>query len=212
MFDFPLSTLVNTKISKKTFYQNLSVSTVHKKLFVEQITSVYWKYKLTARNLKVSEGCVDEIEVLQIELSQKDFSKDILKIIDRGIPYHTVFIVTFDSESQLWIAHKQKTQGESLSVGAYYNSEWKKSDELELDLIGTSIDTVYANIFYQIAPYVKNDNISDLNQAVEKYEQKAKLQKEITRLEKLAKKEKQPKKKFEIVQQIKALKEGMING
>ena len=41
-------------------------------------------------------------------------------------------------------------------------------------------------------------------------EQRAKLQKEIARLEKQARAEKQPKKKFELVQKIKMLKEKNI--
>ena len=39
-------------------------------------------------------------------------------------------------------------------------------------------------------------------------EQRVKLEKEIARVEKLARAEKQPKKKFELVQQIHKLKEG----
>ena len=39
-------------------------------------------------------------------------------------------------------------------------------------------------------------------------EKRAKIQKEIDRLEKLARAEKQPKKKFELVQEIRKLKEG----
>ncbi|MEE0809141.1 MAG: hypothetical protein U0L84_07290 [Acutalibacteraceae bacterium] len=41
-------------------------------------------------------------------------------------------------------------------------------------------------------------------------EQKAKLEKEIARLERQARNEKQPKKKFELVQMIKKLKEEIL--
>ena len=45
-----------------------------------------------------------------------------------------------------------------------------------------------------------------LEQQIALDEQRAKLEKEITRLEKLARTEKQPKKKFELVQKINVLK------
>ena len=47
---------------------------------------------------------------------------------------------------------------------------------------------------------------------IESDEGKAKLEKEIARLEKMARNEKQPKKKFDIVQQIKKLRGGNGNG
>ena len=46
-----------------------------------------------------------------------------------------------------------------------------------------------------------------LEQQLVQDEQRARLEKEIARLEKLARAEKQPKKKFELVQRINALKE-----
>ncbi len=48
--------------------------------------------------------------------------------------------------------------------------------------------------------------MTSLDEQIAADEQKAKLEKEIARLEKLARTEKQPKKKFELVQEIKKLK------
>ena len=45
-----------------------------------------------------------------------------------------------------------------------------------------------------------------LDEQIASDEQKAKLEREITRLERMARNEKQPKKKFELVQEIKRLK------
>lgn len=53
---------------------------------------------------------------------------------------------------------------------------------------------------------VWNEELS-LDENLALHEKQAKLKKEIEKLEKLARKEKQPKKKFELVQQIKNLKE-----
>ena len=52
--------------------------------------------------------------------------------------------------------------------------------------------------------HIENDN--SLDEQIICDEKRAKLEKEIARLEKLARAEKQPKKKFELVQQIKKLK------
>ena len=52
-----------------------------------------------------------------------------------------------------------------------------------------------------------NEELS-VDENIELHEKQAKLQREIARLEKQARAEKQPKKKFELVQKIKKLKSG----
>lgn len=55
-----------------------------------------------------------------------------------------------------------------------------------------------------------NDNNADsLGEQIAGKECREKLEKEITKLEKLAMAEKQPKKKFELVQKIKDLRKGL---
>lgn len=55
--------------------------------------------------------------------------------------------------------------------------------------------------------HIENDN--SLDEQITCDEKRAKLEKEIARLEKLARAEKQPKKKFEIVHKINKMKEGL---
>lgn len=212
MFDFPKATQVDLKVPKKTFYENLTVSSMDKKLFVEQLTAIYWRYKLTADNLKVSGGDINEIEIFELQLSKKEFSKDILKLIDKGIPYQTVFVVNFGEQGQLWIAHKEISSDGTVKLGTYYNSEWVDNNWISLSLKGLSIEAIYKNFFYQIVPELSACETKSIADILSDYERNTKLQKEITRLEKLAKKEKQPKKKFEIVQKINQLKKVFAEG
>lgn len=202
MLSFPSKAQVNIKVPKKSFYENLTVTTANKRIFIDQINEIWWRYKLTAESLGVapSDG-IDEIEVFEIELLNKDFDSGILRLIDRGIPYHTVFVMTYEGESQLWIAYKEKNGSESLSVGSYYHTDFLPSDNLNLSAEGLSLDEVYANLFYAISGITK-DFFKPLKEVITGYEQRQKLEKEIARLEKQLKKETQPKKKFELHQQI----------
>lgn len=199
---FPEKAAVNAKIPKKSFYENLTVSTANKRIFIDQINAIYWRYKLTAENIGVAESDgIDEIEVFEIELLKKDFDSGILHLIDRGIPYHTVFILTYEGESQLWIAYKEKTGSGNLSVGSYYHTDFLPSDSFDLSAEGFSLDEVYANLFYAVSGLVKDDS-KPLKDVLIDHEQRQKLEKEIARLEKQLKKETQPKKKFELHQQM----------
>ena len=206
--DFPSKTIVNVKVPKKSFYENLTINTANKRVFIDQINAIWWRYKLTADALGVADSdTINEIEVFEIELLTKDFDSSILRLIDKGIPYHTVFILTYEGESQLWMAYKEKTCSDSLSVGNYYHTDWIQSESVDLIAEGISIDEVYSNLFYTISGLPK-DFSKLLKEAISDYEQNQKLEKEIARMEKQLRKETQPKKKFELYQQIRKMKEG----
>lgn len=68
-----------------------------------------------------------------------------------------------------------------------------------------NLDTVWKNIVIQVG-YVDIKERNTLEEQIIADEQQAKLQKEIARLEKQARAEKQPKKKFELVQKINEMK------
>jgi hypothetical protein len=212
MLSFPSKAAVNVKIPKKSFYENLLVSTANKRIFIDQINAIYWRYKLTAESLGVSESdTIDEIEVFEIELLTKDFDSGILRLIDKGIPYHTVFILTYNDECQLWIAYKEKTSGDTLSVGGYYHTDFAPSESVNLSAEGLSLDEVYANLFYAVSGLQK-DCSRPLKDVIIEHEKRQKLEKEIARLENQMRKETQPKKKFELHQKINNLKEKINNG
>ena len=70
------------------------------------------------------------------------------------------------------------------------------------------MDAVWENIIVQIGGItIEQGNTLDEQIAVD--EQRMKIQKEIDRLTKQAKNEKQPKKKFELAQRINKLKKGL---
>ena len=202
----PPKTAVNVKVPKKSFYENLTVNTANKRIFVDQISAIYWRYKLTADTLGVATSeTIDEIEIFEIELTNKNFDSSILRLIDCGIPYHTLFILAYEGESQLWIAYKEKTSSDSLSVGNYYHTDFAPSESLNLSADGLSLDDIYAALFYQVS-VIQKDFSKPLKDAIMEYEQRLKLKREIERLEKQLKRETQPKKKFELHQQINRMK------
>ena len=68
------------------------------------------------------------------------------------------------------------------------------------------MDAVWENIIIQIGG-IRMDHGNTLDEQIVVDEQRMKIQKEIDRLTKAAKNEKQPKKKFELAQQINKLKQ-----
>ena len=72
------------------------------------------------------------------------------------------------------------------------------------------MDVVWENFIIQVGG-VELEQGNDLAEQIELDERRAKFAREIEKLEKLARREKQPRKKFELVQRINRLKAEMEN-
>lgn len=209
MLNFPKTTEFNKRIPKEKFYENLNVTPSLKKCFVEQIKSIYWCNKIAPSTTNLSQGkIVTEIEVFEIKLKDGFLDEAVLRQIDKEIPYHIIFLLEYEGKYQVWTAYKEESSGTTaFKVNHYYHTDWMTEDKLPLKLDGLNIDTVYENFVYQIAgDTLKAYENESLQDAVERDEKQKKIQREIDRLEKMARNEKQPRKKFELVQKIKKLK------
>ncbi len=206
MLNLPNSTEFNKRIPKQKFYDNLSVTLALKKAFTDQIKVIYWCNKIapTTVNLEASDS-VTEIEVFEIQLNTPELDESILRQIDREIPYHILFLLEYSGQYRAVIGYKEaSTSGKTaFKVDRYYSTDWMDESSLPVHLEGLSMDAVYENFVRQIAGTVLADeNGTTLKESVEQQKQREQIEKQIAALEAKIRKEKQPKKKFELVQEL----------
>lgn len=211
MVGLPKETVFNKKIPKQKFYEKLDISPELKRVFIEQVKTIYWKNKIAVSTTNLAAGDeVTEIEIFKIHLNTKSFNEEFLYQIDREIPYHILFLLEYQGKCQAWIAYKEpiKSRSTAFKVKGYYRTDWLAEDKLSLQLEGLNLDMVYENFVRQIAGDKLEINISGetLKQSVEKSEQKQALQRQITTLQAKIRKEKQLNKQMQINDKIKKLK------
>ena len=199
----------NKRISKQKFYENLSVTPATKKAFTEQIKIIYWRNKLatTTLNLAPSEQ-VTEIEVFEVKLNSPDLDENVLRLIDREIPYHILFLLEYDGKYQAAVGYKEAAGSgkAAFKVDRYYRTDWLVEEELPLHLEGLTIDAVYENLIRQIAgDSLSSGEDTTLKESVEQQKQREQIEKRIAVLEAKIKKEKQLNRKMELKAEIKAL-------
>ena len=210
MISFPESTFVNKRIPKQKFYDNISITPAMKKVFTEKIQQIIWENKIAENTINISPGKnVTEIEVFRVDLNVKELDQKVLLQIDREIPYHILFVLAYENERQAWIGYKEEAQGgnNEFKVSAYYHTEWINEKDFKLEINGLDIDKVYENFIVQIAGntlYKEADE--DLQDAVERSETIKALEKSLAAIEKKARLEVQPRRKFELVQQVNSIK------
>ena len=208
MLGFPQTTEFNKRIPKQKLYENMEVSPALKRVFVERIKLIYWRNKLAVSTMNIAPGeTVTEIEVIEIKLASPQLNETVLRQIDKEIPYHILFILSFDGKVQAWTGYKEAAEGgnKAFKVNKYYHTEWMPEHELNLKIEGLNMDAVWENLIIQVGG-VEVGQGKSLDEQIQIDDQKAKLQKEIEKLEKKARNEKQPNKKFQLAQQVKTLK------
>ena len=211
MLGLPKSTEFNKKIPKQKFYENLSVTPSIKTAFTEQIKSIYWRNKLAVTTLNLAPGeLVTEIEVFEIRLVSPEFDEIVLRLIDREIPYHILFLLEYDGKYQATMGYKEAAGSgkAAFKVERYYYTEWLIEEELPLHLEGLTIDAVYENFIRQIAgDRLTGGENTTLKESVEQQKQREQIEKRIAALEVKMKKEKQLNRKMELKAEIKKLRE-----
>lgn len=209
MLGLPKTTEFNKRIPKQKFYENLPVTPVLKRAFVEQIRTIWWRNKIAAATVNLAPGeAVTEIEVLELRLNQPSLDESVLLQIDREIPYYILFLLEYEGKYQAWIGYKEAASGSSaFKVSQYYHTDWMEADQLPLCMEGHSLDAVYENFVRQIAgESLVPAKAESLHESVERDLRRQQLQKQITALENKIRKEKQLNRQVEINVNIKKLK------
>lgn len=210
MLGLPTTTEFNKRIPKQKFYDNLTVTPALKKVFIDQIKTIYWRNKIAASTTNLAPGTVvTELEVFEVRLNSQILDDSFLCQIDKEIPYHILFILEYEGKYKAVIGYKEESGGNTVfKVNRYYSTEWVDEDALPLKLKGLSVDNVYENFVRQIAgdALAATTSGETLKEAVDRDEKHQALQTQIAKLQKKIKSEKQLNKQMELNAQLKKLK------
>ena len=195
MLGLPKATELSKQLPKNAIYAKFRMNTAEKSKIDVDISRLTIVNEVTAAKVNIADGeLVKSFFVLLVVLKRKDFEEKTIITISKMIPQNMLLVLECDGEAKLATYHTKLMQ-----------TEWKPKENLSIELKGLNMDAVWENIIVQIGGItIAQGNTLDEQIAVD--EQKAKLEKEILRLEKLARAEKQPKKKFELAGQINKLR------
>lgn len=195
MINLPDRCKVNKFIPKKTFYEKIGVSTSIKDDFINNIDKITWLYKLSEDTLGISKSQdVEEIQIFEIILKEKVLPKNIIKIISKAIPYKILFVLKYD-----------KDYCYSIKVDNIYFTEW--NEDIELNINGLTLETIYENIVKSIIK--ENNNANTFDDIIENKSKVDDLSKKIEQLTNKVNNEKQFNKKVELNLELQRLKKEM---
>ena len=198
MLGLPKSTELNKPLPKTAIYTKFQMNAAEKAKIDADISRIVIVNEVSAAKLNLAPGeSVQAFFVLQVTLKHREFSEKTLITLSKLIPQNMVLLLECDGQAKLAVYHTKLLQ-----------TPWRDPADLTLAIKGLTMDAVWENVIVQVGN-IRLQTGNTLDQQIAIDEQRAKLEKEIARLEKLAWAEKQPKKKFELAQRIKLMKESM---
>lgn len=196
MLGLPKATELNKQLPKKAIYAKFSMNTAAKEKFDADISRITIVDEISPQTVKTvpSTEEVPSFYVLLVSLKRKEYDERTIAQISKLINQNMLLVLEYQDECRLAIYHTKLIQ-----------SDWQKTADCTVTLRGLNLSTVWQNVVTQVGE-IRVEEGNTLEQQIEVDEHRAKVQKEIDRLEKLARKETQPKKKFELVQRINEMK------
>ena len=199
MLGLPRRTEVNKRINKTVIYEKFQLEPKQKEAFDADVSFIYIANEISEYSVGIAKGeDTTSIHILRVVMKTKEYSDNSITRLFKLIGNKIILALEFENEVQIAVYHTK-----------LFKTEWQPIDTATVTLNGLNLDSVYVNLITQIGNFeIEEGRVLDEQIAAD--EQKAKLEKEIARLERQARNEKQPKKKFELVQQIKKLTEELL--
>lgn len=128
LFAWPSQAAVGRPVAKSKIYAHAKPTAALRALFVEQVESITWAYKLSPETINLpAKPAVPEIEVFEVALKLPDVSHAVLRCIDKAIPFPILFNLQFEGSTQAVAAHKRPSDaaGGQWVVGDYHAAPWQ---------------------------------------------------------------------------------------
>lgn len=194
-FGLPHTAEVNKALPKKAIFAKFGLKAAQRDHFDEDISRLVISHEITTRSVPALVTVdIQGIYVVSVLLKRRDFDHRNIELLTKLIPQKMVIALLHDEQVQFAIFHER-----------LFFSPWQPADEASLPLNGLSLDDVWQSMVTTIGDI----NIKEGNTLTEQIiadEQHDKLKHQIEVLENKMRKESQPRRKFELHQQISELK------
>ena len=197
MYGLPYNTELKKQLPKKAIYAKFELKPAQRDGFdadVSRIDIVAVVSPTTVPAVAAGES-IKEFYVLAVQLKRKDYDEKNIAMLSKLIPQNILFALQYEDETQLAVYHTKLIR-----------SSWKQTDDTTITLTGLNLDTVWENIIKAIGEIQVQEGKTLIEQ-IQDDEQRTKTLRLIAELEKKMAKEVQPRKKRELFEQVKGLKQ-----
>ena len=197
MLGLPKSTEIAQQLPKKAIFQKFELKPVQRDHFDADISRLTLVNAISQNKLPALQKgeTIETIYVVDVALKRPNYDPKNIQLLSKLIPQKMLFALHYKDEIQLAIYHTKLICG-----------SWVPADAYELELVGTTTDLVWENLVKAIGGIDVEEGNTLIEQIVID-EEREKIQRQIEALENKSRLERQPRRKLEMFEQLKKLRE-----
>ena len=174
------------------------MNTAAKDKFDGDISKIMISGEISPVTVSIAAGAeISSIFVLLVTLKRQNFDSGTIAQLSKLIDQKMLLVLEYNGQRCLAIYHNKLIY-----------SNWTPAESCTVTLKGLDLDSVWENLIQEVGQIQISEGRT-LDQQIAEDGKRAKLEKEIQKLEKLAWAEKQPRKKFELAQKIREIERNL---
>ena len=155
LFAWPKTAAFDRVVPKSKIYEHGAVSSALKERFVQQVEQITWAYKLAPETVNLpANKAVTEIQVFRITLKGAELDKDVLKAIDRSVPFPLIFELIQNGRIKVVAAYKRPSHtqkgnvdGSRWVLASYFESGWQPEHTIRQPLpVALDMSSLYEQL------------------------------------------------------------------
>ncbi len=199
MLGLPKSTECRKILHKKDIFVQFDFSHAKRKAFDASFARLYIVHEVTPHTVNIPKGAqIGGFYVIHVTLKKAQYDKNALQSLAKHLPHKVVFLLEYEGKGCVALYHT-----------AFFASAWQDVDALCIDIQGVDFDAVWEHIVQQVGAFTLEDDESgtvNLEAQIARNAEREKIEREIARLEKKARAEKQPRRKMELVERLREVR------
>jgi len=197
MFGLPKSTEINKQLPKKAIFEKFKPNAAERKLFDEQINRLSIVTEISPQTVSIAaDEDVAAIYIILVHMKTVDCDKKNIILLSKLIDQNMLFALQYDGDIK-FAAYR---------ANRVLMSDSKPIDEWKFKLKGLDLKAIWDGLVADVAQIEPVED-KDLDEIIIRKEFQEKLKKQILVLEKKAINERQPRRKWDLAEEIKQLKE-----
>ncbi|GHV13621.1 hypothetical protein FACS1894219_08680 [Clostridia bacterium] len=196
MLGLPKATELSKSLPKKAVFDRFRPSPTDRRLFDEQINRMSIVAEISPQTVAIKSGAdVSAVYVILVVLKTAECDKKNIALLSKLIDQRMLFVLQSGENARLAVYRADKV----------LMSESKPLADWKLNLSGLDLEAVWENIIAAVGG-IDITGGKDLDATIAETDHIERLQKQITALEKKAMTQRQPRKKWELAEEIRRLK------
>jgi hypothetical protein len=153
-------------IPKNKIYEHAGANSALKDLFVREVDQIVWSHKLAPETVNLAATkSVAEIQVFRITARTASLDHNVLRAIDKAIPFPLIFEMVHGGRVRLAAAYKRPSEADRTRwvVGDYFLGDWLPEDTRRTPLpVALNMGALYERLLEPLVTGQTNRLVPDI--------------------------------------------------